>query len=95
VRDNAGFTRERLVRFLEAGGIQTRMLFAGNMVKQPCFDEMRKVGTGFRVCGNLTVTDKVMNDTFWIGVYPGLTDEMIRYMIGSIKTFVETSAAGA
>jgi len=93
VRDGAGFTREQLVRHLESKRIQTRMLFAGNMVKQPCFDEMRKAGAGFRVAGDLAVTDNVMNNTFWIGVYPGLTEEMVSYMIDSIKEFAETSDA--
>jgi CDP-6-deoxy-D-xylo-4-hexulose-3-dehydrase len=93
LRHDAGFTRERLVRYLESKKIQTRMLFAGNMLKQPCFDELRRAGSGFRVAGELSVTDKVMNDTFWIGVYPGLTEEMVSYMIDSIKTFVEGAAA--
>jgi CDP-4-dehydro-6-deoxyglucose reductase, E1 len=93
VGEGAGFTREQLVRHLESKRIQTRMLFAGNMVKQPCFDEMRKAGAGFRVAGDLAVTDNVMNNTFWIGVYPGLTEEMVSYMIDSIKEFAETSDA--
>jgi CDP-6-deoxy-D-xylo-4-hexulose-3-dehydrase len=57
------------------------MLFAGNVVKQPVFDEMRASSDGFRVVGGeLPETDRIMNDTFWIGVYPGMTDEMIDYM---------------
>jgi CDP-4-dehydro-6-deoxyglucose reductase, E1 len=87
VREGAGFTREQIVRSLESNGVQTRMLFAGNMVKQPCFDEMREAGNGFRAADDLEVTDQVMNNTFWIGVYPGLTDEMISYMIEKIKVF--------
>ena len=65
---------------MEEHGIQTRMLFAGNLTKHPCFDEMRKTGKGYRIVGELTNTDRIMKDTFWIGVYPGMTDEMIDYM---------------
>jgi CDP-4-dehydro-6-deoxyglucose reductase, E1 len=90
VREGSGFTREQIVRSLEMQGIQTRMLFSGNMVKQPCFDEMRKAGDGFRVVGDLAVTDNVMNNTFWIGVYPGLTEDMISYMIDMIRDFTES-----
>ena len=67
--------------------IQTRMLFAGNLVKHPCFDELRKAGTGYRVVGNLELTDRIMNDTFWIGVYPGMSDEMIDRMIDVINGY--------
>lgn len=56
------------------------MLFSGNLVKHPCFDEMRQGGQGYRVVGGLEVTDRIMRDTFWVGVYPGMTDEMIDYM---------------
>jgi CDP-6-deoxy-D-xylo-4-hexulose-3-dehydrase len=56
------------------------MLFAGNLTKQPCFDEMRETKQGFRVIGDLNVTNRIMNDTFWLGVYPGMTDKMIDYM---------------
>ena len=56
------------------------MLFSGNLTKHPCFDEMRKTGEGYRVVGTLENTDRIMRDTFWVGVYPGMTDEMIDYM---------------
>ena len=56
------------------------MLFAGNIIKHPCFDQMRRSGTGFRVSGGLENTDRIMRDTFWVGVYPGMTDEKIDYM---------------
>ena len=62
------------------------MLFAGNLTKHPCFDEMRKSGQGYRVVGELTNTDRIMTDTFWIGVYPGMNDEMLDYMA---KTVIE------
>lgn len=79
-----GVDRNALVQFLEEKGVQTRMLFAGNIIKHPCFDEMRKTGTGYRVVGDLANTDRIMQDTFWVGVYPGMTDEMIDYMAATI-----------
>ena len=85
VREDAGLTRDEIVQYLESKGIQTRMLFSGNLLKHPCFAEMRTSGKGYRVIGNLENTDTIMNRTFWIGVYPGLTDESIDYMIGEIK----------
>ncbi len=87
VRDNAPFTREEIVRHLEGRGIQTRMLFAGNLLRQPLYDEMRASGQGYRVIGDLTHTDEVMNRSFWLGVYPGLGTEEIRYMVEEIKRF--------
>ena len=83
-----GIDRNKVVQYIEQKGIQTRMLFAGNLIKHPCFDEMRKDKKGYRVVGNLSNTDRVMRDSFWIGVYPGMTDEMIDYMIKSIKEAV-------
>lgn len=80
-----GTDKNNVVQYLEAHGVQTRMLFGGNMVKQPCFNEMKGTGTGYRVVGDLHETDRIMKDTFWIGVYPGMTDEMIDYMIEMIK----------
>lgn len=77
--------KNRIVQYLEENGIQTRMLFAGNLTKQPCFDEMRKSGTGYRVAGGLTETDRIMKDSFWIGVYPGMTVEMLDYMVDKMK----------
>ena len=88
VKENAGFTRDQIVNYLEAKGIQTRMLFAGNMIKHPCFDEMRKTGKGYRVVGNLKNTDIIMNRTFWVGVYPGLTPAMLNYIIKCMEGFV-------
>ena len=79
-----GGDRNSGVRYVESRGIQTRMLFAGNLTKHPCFDEMRKSGEGYRVVGSLDNTDWIMNDTFWVGVYPGMTDEMIDYMAKTI-----------
>ena len=82
-----GVSRNELVRFLEENQVQTRNLFAGNLIKHPCFDEMRKTKEGYRVVGELTNTDKIMSDTFWIGVYPGMTDEMIDQMSNLIIEF--------
>lgn len=80
-----GVDKNKLVQYIEGHGVQTRMLFAGNIVKQPCFDEFRASGKGYRVIGDLKVTDRIMNDTFWLGVYPGMTDEKIDYMAKVIK----------
>ena len=80
-----GVNRTEVVRYIEDHGVQTRNLFAGNLTKHPCFDEMRASGEGYRIVGELTNTDRIMNDTFWIGVYPGMTDEMIDYMIKTIR----------
>lgn len=75
-----GVNRNKVVEYIENHGVQTRMLFAGNIIKHPCFDQMRKLGKGYRVVGELKNTDRIMNDSFWVGVYPGMTDEMIDYM---------------
>ena len=75
-----GIDRGKVVRYIEGHGVQTRLLFSGNIIKHPCFDEMRASGEGFRVAGGLGVTDRIMRDSFWVGVYPGMTDEKIDYM---------------
>jgi len=75
-----GVDRNRLVQYVEKKGVQTRMLFAGNLTKHPCFDQMRQENRGYRVVGDLAQTDRIMNNTFWVGVYPGMSDEMIDYM---------------
>ena len=80
-----GVDRNRVVPYIESKGVQTRMLFAGNLTKHPCFDQMREKGTGYRISGNLTNTDRIMTDTFWVGVYPGMTDEKIDYMARVIR----------
>lgn len=83
-----GIEREKVVPYIESKGVQTRMLFAGNLTKHPCFDEMRKSGEGYRVVGDLKVTNEIMTKTFWVGVYPGMTDEIIDYMAKTIKEAV-------
>lgn len=75
-----GVDKSKVVNYIEQHGVQTRMLFAGNLTKQPCFDEMRSTGEGYRAVGDLKVTDRIMKDTFWVGVYPGMTDEMLEDM---------------
>lgn len=82
---NNGIDRNQMVQYIEKKGIQTRMLFAGNLTRHPCFDQMRAAGAGYRISGALTVTDRIMKDTFWVGVYPGMTDEMIDYMANVIR----------
>ena len=84
-----GTERNKIVRFVEGNDIQTRMLFAGNLIKHPCFDEMRKSKKGYRIVGDLTNTDRIMNDSFWVGVYPGMNDEMIDVMAETIKKAVK------
>lgn len=84
-----GVDRSKVVSYVEGHGIQTRMLFAGNLIKHPCFDQMRAAGTGYRVVGELPNTDRIMRDSFWVGVYPGMTDEMIDYMAEIIREAAE------
>lgn len=79
VRPETGIARNDVTKYIEEHNIQTRLLFSGNLIKHPCFDEIR--GTdAYRVVGELTNTEFIMNNTFWVGVYPGMTDEMIDYM---------------
>lgn len=82
----AHFTRNELVAHLERHGIQTRNLFAGNLTRHPCFETLKE-GVDYRISGVLTNTDKLMNDAFWIGVYPGMTREKLDYMIDMIHAF--------
>ena len=88
VRDDAGFTRDEITQYLENKNIQTRNLFSGNYIKHPCFDEMRASGKGYRVVGNLENTERILRDTFWVGVYPGMNDEMIDFMAKTIREAV-------
>lgn len=80
-----GVDRNQVVQYVESKGVQTRMLFAGNLTKHPCFDQMRESGEGYRIAGELTNTNRIMEDTFWVGVYPGMTDAMIDHMAKTIK----------
>ncbi|MBO5635968.1 MAG: lipopolysaccharide biosynthesis protein RfbH [Acidaminococcaceae bacterium] len=84
VRPESGLDRNKLTRYIEEHNIQTRLLFSGNLIKHPCFDQIR--GTeAYRVVGDLVNTEFIMNNTFWVGVYPGMTDEKIDYMVPFIK----------
>ena len=91
VRPEGGLTRQKVVDHLESKGIQTRMLFAGNLLKHPCFDEMRQTGQGFRSVGDLAVTEQIMRDTFWLGLYPGMKEGMIDFMVDTLKQVVKLS----
>ncbi len=83
IRNNELFSRNDIVKYLEDNKISTRMLFASNIIKQPSFKNIK-----YRISGNLTNTDVIMNNTFWIGVYPGLTDEMIKYVLKTFDNFI-------
>ena len=87
VKEKEGKSRLELAKFLDMKKIQTRNLFAGNLIKHPAFDEMRKTGEGYRVIGELKNTNCITENTIWIGVYPGMTNEMLDYMIKSIKEY--------
>lgn len=84
IRENQKFTRNDLVTFLEENRIGTRLLFGGNLLKQPIFTENNYK---YRVVGDLKNTDIIMNDTFWIGVWPGIDDDCIEYIITKFNTF--------
>lgn len=89
VRPESGLDRNAVTRYVEEHNVQTRLLFSGNLIKHPCFDEMRATGRGYRVVGGLEITDFIMNNTFWVGVYPGMTDEMLDYMAKVILEAVQ------
>ena len=87
IRENAPFKRQELLRFLETRKIGTRLLFGGNLTRQPAYKDVE-----YRVSGSLTRTDTIMNSTFWIGVYPGLSEPMLDYVIRSITEFCVSKA---
>ncbi|RCV66173.1 CDP-6-deoxy-D-xylo-4-hexulose-3-dehydrase [Methanophagales archaeon] len=86
VREDAGFTKNDIVEYLEDNNIATRMLFAGNIIRHPSFENVK-----YRVYGDLTNTDRIMNDTFWIGVYPGLSEKILKYILKKFFTFMRQS----
>lgn len=88
LKDEVDFSRNDLVEHLEKNNIQTRNLFAGNITRHPCFDNLKE-GVDYRIVGVLKNTDKIMNDSFWIGLYPGMSDEAIAFMVDSIVEFVK------
>ncbi len=88
IKEDSGLKRDQIVNFLESKNIQTRTLFAGNLLKHPCFDQMKKTGQGYRVVGELKNTDLIMSNAFWVGVYPGMTKSMIKFMAENISKAV-------
>lgn len=88
-----GVDRNALVRYLEDRKIQTRMLFAGNMLKHPCFDQLRESGQGYRVVGDLANTDLIMENTFWIGVSPKMNDARLNAMSQAIHQYFEEAGS--
>ena len=88
VKPESGLDRNEITQYVEDHNVQTRLLFSGNLIKQPAFDHIRNTDA-YRVAGDLTVTDYIMNNSFWIGVYPGMTDEMIDYMAHVISEAVK------
>jgi CDP-4-dehydro-6-deoxyglucose reductase, E1 len=89
VKTDAPFTRDQLTRHLEANKIGTRLLFAGNLLRQPAYK-----GYAHRIIGNLANTDFVMNQVFWIGVFPGLTEKMLDFIVESVSHFAKTAKDG-
>ena len=88
VQPEAPFTRNELAQHLEAANIQTRNLFAGNIVKHPCFDSLVE-GVDYRIATPLAVTDMIMERSLWIGLYPGMGEERLDYMVSTIRAFCE------
>lgn len=88
VKENAGKTRDEVLAYLESHGIQTRALFAGNITRHPCFEPLEE-GKDYRICGGLRETDEVMHRGFWVGVYPGMTREMLDEMVRRIHESVK------
>ena len=83
LKENAGVNRVDFLKYLDQNKIGTRLLFAGNLTKQPYMTNRQ-----YRIVGNLENTDFIMNNSFWIGVYPGLTKEMLDFMVDKIETFL-------
>lgn len=88
VKEKTGIDRNKVTKYIEEHNVQTRLLFSGNLIKHPCFDQIRGTAA-YRVVGELTNTEFIMNHTFWVGVYPGMTDKMIDYMAKVIIEAVE------
>jgi CDP-6-deoxy-D-xylo-4-hexulose-3-dehydrase len=79
VKPDAGIERNKIIKYIEEHNVQTRLLFSGNLIKHPCFDQIRNTDA-YRIVGSLDATEFIMNNTFWVGVYPGMTDKIIDYM---------------
>ena len=89
IKDGTKFSRSEIIGFLEADNIQTRNLFAGNLTRQPVIQNQFVKDKDYRIVGNLKNSDKIMNDSFWVGVYPGMKPSQLQYMIRSIHNFIE------
>ena len=87
LRDGVKFKRNDIVTYLEEKNIQTRNLFAGNLTRHPCFMPLKE-GKDYCIASELKNTDKIMHDSFWLGLYPGMTEEMIKYMTNQVRSFV-------
>lgn len=87
IKPGNGLDRNKIIHYIEENNIQTRLLFSGNLIKHPCFNQIRGTAA-YRAVGDLINTDFVMNYTFWVGVYPGLTDKMVDYMAQIIREAV-------
>lgn len=90
MRPHSGVDRNEITRYVESRNVQTRLLFSGNLIRHPCFDQIRDTNA-YRVVGDLANTEYIMRNTFWVGVYPGMTDEMIDYMA---RVIVEATDRG-
>lgn len=90
IRPESGLKRNQVTKYIEEHNVQTRLLFSGNLIKHPCFNQIRGTNA-YRVVGGLDQTDFVMNNTFWVGVYPGMTDEKIDYMAETIINSIKQS----
>lgn len=86
IKDGAGFTRLDIVKFLESRKIATRSLFGGNLTLHPAYQNIK-----YREIGDLKNSNKITNDGFWIGVFPGITDEMINYILSQFQSFLKTT----
>ena len=84
VKEGSGVSRNDITKALETNNIQTRLLFSGNILRHPCFAEYKE-GVDYRVAGSLEVTDRVMNNAFWVGVYPGMNEKKIKFMASVIR----------
>jgi CDP-6-deoxy-D-xylo-4-hexulose-3-dehydrase len=91
LKDSVKFSRNEIVEYLENANIQTRNLFAGNMLRHPMFDSMVQ-NRDYRVIGDLPNTDTIMNNSFWIGLYPGMGDNAIEYMISTIRGYIDAKS---
>ncbi|MCJ7691129.1 MAG: DegT/DnrJ/EryC1/StrS family aminotransferase, partial [Clostridiaceae bacterium] len=93
--NDPSINRKDLLEYLEDKGIQTRLLFAGNITRQPLFEEYKNNKESYRIVGELKNTDLITNNSFWIGVYPGITEDMINYMALNIEEYILSIQKGA